>query len=153
MYIVDRFGQSYYSIGAYPTLGAPAGGAYMEGYITEPIQSGTEHLNRMLPTPSELSGKIAGGNICFGISGSFVVGGGSSVCLNKSFASVISVGVQGGVSGLFNPSYTRLGSRRENQGWNWANEDRSHGVMRQDLLGMFGVPYDGCDDYLPLSIR
>lgn len=110
----------------------------------------------MLPTQADLKDKIEGGNLCFGISGSIpFIGAGTSVCsLSQIFVSVYTTGLQAfGVSGLFNPSYTEPITWNPNQGWNWVNEARESGVMRQDLLNIQEIPFNGCDNYIPLSAR
>jgi len=155
-YIMDRFGQSYFSGGGYFSFGViPVEITYGEGYIGEPVTSGTHHSIRMLPTQAELKDKIRGFTICFGLSGNIpFIGAGASACSNRTLVSVYTVGVQAaGVSGLFNPSLTRPFRLDSNQGWNWVNEARKSGVMRRDLLNTKEIPFDGCNNNIPLSGR
>ena len=106
----------------------------MDGYIGEPGQAGSEHLIRMLPDQQSLFNAIEGGNVCFPASAGVVIGASTAVCLNKTFVSTWSIGVQFSLAGLLNVSGTLPLDFDGSRGWNGAIEDRLRGTMRQDLL-------------------
>ncbi len=151
MYMRDRFGYAYFT----PSLNfgsALLGMAYSEGYIGQPIQSGTDHVIRGVLPEAELHARLAEWGWCFSAQGAMVYGIGGGACLNQSYYAIYSVGAQVDISVNIEPYTFPLGKDTA-QGWDWAVQDRLGGVYRHDLMSMPEFAYLECAIYLPLIAR
>jgi len=148
MYMVDRFGHEYITGGlSYSKSPWSLGAAYVEGYVNAPTGI-PFNLNGYLPE-GVLNNKLNKWGGCIAGEGSIFIGVSGAVCLNQTFMSMYSLGVQlnfGG--GNFSP-YTWEVGQNKSLAWDWVVQDMKGGVKRQQLTSIQENEYTGCNSNLP----
>jgi hypothetical protein len=153
-YIVDRFGQQYYSIGIdVLSVGSPVNLAYTEGYISQ-YRSYADNGAWAQMNEDELRRKINEEGGCLAIQGSFIRGGSVGRCAHGAFVTTYSTGFQAGVSLPFSGSLTwMVGPKDSSLGWDDQIQQIRNGVMLDQLRRMPEVPYCEGQVILPLNLR
>lgn len=153
-YIVDRFGQQYYSIGIDGvSFGSPVNLAYTEGYISQ-YRSYAANGAWAQMNEYELRRKMNGLGGCLAIQGSFIIGGSVSRCAHGAFVATYSTGLQAGVSLPLSGSLAwMVGPKDSSLGWDDQIQQIRNGVMLDQLRRMPEVPYCEGQVVLPLNLR
>jgi len=145
MYMVDRFGHQYLTIGLSIST-SDVGAAYVEGYVGLPTGIPFT-LSTYLPEDILYNQLKEWGN-CLSYEVALMIGNSGGVCFNQTFMMMYSAGIQI-TAGVGWAPYTWDLGQDSSMEWDSIIQDMRGGINREQLSNIWPNIYDGCNDNLP----